>query len=420
MPRLSAAKAADARVAQADASVLAAAMSRAVAKQPSRPTTGSRTSGPACDALDLLDELMTPSLRAGDDTQKCIAALEELEELSSVLVRRSSTAARALEAAMTAMWNGRDLFPETRASRHLLGFGCMLLSAVLDSLDDHADSSLVAAVAEHIDGAERAVRRRTGDEEVSAARLLASGLFRLNSAAAASPRADLAALLVRGLLSIAEAHAAGGQGGKPVAGVEDGSLILQAMPPARAGQLLASGGLGAAAEAALRHPGSAPLHTAVVDLLSAASGPRPDKLRVQAGGAGGGETSMAAALVRLRTVPLLVSSVRAFHGDVPLMLAATGLLGALLRTEAGREAARGCDAAGALSALADRHPADEELQREMGILRALIETEELEEMLRRAGAIIGPDGGMTLVGGGGERESEPSGGGTSLGVQFWY
>ena len=65
------------------------------------------------------------------------------------------------------------------------------------------------------------------------------------------------------LVYIAEAHAAGGQGGKPVAGVEDGSLILQAMPPARAGQLLASGGLGAAAEAALRHPGAAPLHIAV-------------------------------------------------------------------------------------------------------------------------------------------------------------
>ena len=103
---------------------------------------------------------------------------------------------------------------------------------VLDSLDDHADRGLVAAVAEHIDGAERAVRRRTGDEEVSVARLLASGLCRLNSAAAASPRADLGALLVRGLLSIAEAHAAGGQGGKP-----DFAKLVVALPEATPGDI---------------------------------------------------------------------------------------------------------------------------------------------------------------------------------------
>ena len=103
--------------------------------------------------------------------------------------------------------------------------------------------------------------------------------------------------------------------------------------------------------------------------------------------------SVCDALVHCGTLQSMAHAIRTFAHERDLMLSTTALLSALTRGEAGRTAARDCGMPAALDVLLREWPNDDELQREMSVLRAFIGSEDLQGILRELGV---PDGALVL------------------------
>jgi hypothetical protein len=386
-------KAADARLGQLQAQVMSTVTRTEARKSTNRTAAGApwTTSIEEIATLsrdsvhDLLDTLLTGAPLVGEDKKRCIAGLERLEDIwSSGHEDDKSTvpdAARSISAAAIAMYavsreaswhvaskNGPGshlfgAFPTAQEDRQLFGFGCMLLSSVIDSLESEEPAELIRT----LETADETAGRRVQVERLPMERTIAFNLRQLNSSTKATPRVDLSLLVMRALQSLVTARAA----------VPDAQRLLV---------LLDSDALNAAVQTAELFPESNQIQSSLVGLLSAASGPTPDMIALDGVCAAARPRGcLCDELVQLGSLPSLARIISTFTADVALMMSATDLLSALTRTEGGRATARDCGVLSALDSLMGAHGADDALQREMAVLRAYIRSDDLGDMLSELG-----------------------------------
>ena len=398
-------RAADARVAQASSDVMATLASRAAAMEQSKSRARiSKADGSisldeiadasAEDALDTLSALVEDSdpLLAVDWAPRCLACLERCEDLWSDDERDQVLPHdHALKATAQVMLLAlQPSLPYTNFKK-LFGYSCMLLSAVIEAVqEDEADEEappnaavLLAAAEETLASAGMAV-----DSPTTFAALLAKGLEVVLERDASN--ADLALLMLRALRSLADGLALETPAADMAPCASEEGAAQSAAPPvamvmadADVAALIGSRALAMALETARAHASSLRVHSCLTSILYAmlSGGPAERRWLPAAGStspaagstspAAGAEapTSLCDALVCAGVLAPVVHALGSFAADEPLASRSMRILDALTRTEGGRRAAQEL---GAVRVLGELRVGDAERQREARVLGAFI------------------------------------------------
>lgn len=352
-------RAAEARIANTDAAVMAAISSARGTQKP--PPAAAELS--AVGALDECDRILASGRLSEREKEHCIACLERCEELWSdedsweydetFAELPHERALVSLGVAMSVACTHGE--PSTnKADRKLFVYACMLLPAVVVPLADRqgGDGFPVGATT-FVDAAEVALRERirkldggSNEVNVSLASLLATGLTRLNEQQPA-PSADVAVPVLGALAALARSMLQCGEAGGAAPTIGAMHPAAMSLPVAHATSLLKSGAIAAAIATAAVHPTSREVSKHAIGALAAAAGDHPDRLLmcdVQLSGVAR-HVSMCDALADVGALSPVVHAIRAFASPL-----AIELLDALTSTAVGRHAARACDAMSALDA----------------------------------------------------------------------
>ena len=416
MPRGRAAptvRAADARVAQAEASVKAAIASRIVASKPEGAPPDLDVSAIAefsaeatFEAFDALTRSQTRRLSEGE-VKLCVACVERCDAVYSAAGNLEDPCSlpirRGLVVVAHSMWLAatRGEMSTSKADRQLFVYSCMAFSSVWANIEFHQgeDGNEVGQAA-WMDDAEADVQERTGDARATLAGSFAEGLGRLNSqqppvnAAAMVPVLDALHQLVQSYVQSRPHHN----------GVV--TTMTRSLPSPRAGALLESGVIASAIAAASSHPTAISVHCRTLAFLDHVAGDRPHELLladapIKEPPCSSPPTSLCDALVRLGALKAVVHAVRTFvkasdgegnddsdgeddedkYYQTELLSSTLSLLNKLTQSDLGRQAARESDVVGAVDVLLSAHAHDAELQRELTVLRAFVGSSDLEEML---------------------------------------